>query len=225
MSDQTDAIGKTGLEQTYGELLKELESLENYLFESGLSEDSLFIDNIILRLKVWASEIDVQGGTLKALTEIGTLASKIQSRLDNIRSLTQDAGTFSTQRRPLAEIKSRFLESLDSLAMFVEPIKTIRTKSSTDGKDYLRGIEAHLQMSNFKEWMGKPGWFLLRNPLARARFPRLLGVIVTDPRRPTDTEIPNLALTEIVVEDLVTEREFHDVFMSESSSRSVCYQS
>ena len=225
MSDHTVAIGRTGLEQTYGELLKELESLEHDLFESGLSEDSLFIDNIILRLRVWASEIDIQGGTLIALTEIGTLASKIQSRLDDIRSLTKDAGTFSTQRRPLAETKSQFLESLDSLAMVVEAIKTIRIQSSTDRKDYASAIEAHLRMSSFKEWIRQPNWFLLRDPLARARFPHLLGVIVTDPRSPADTEIPNTALTELVIEGLVMERVFRDVFMSESSSKSVWYQS
>ena len=225
MSDQTDAIGRTGLEQTYEELLKDLESLEHDLFESKLLKDSLFIDNIILRLKVWASEINIQGGTLIALNNIGPLAWKIQSQLEDISSLTRNAGASSGHKRPLTEIKSRFLEPLDSLAMFVEPIKTIRTQSSTDGKDHASGIEAHLKMFNLKEWMGEPDWFFLRDPVAGARFPRLLGAIVTDPRSPTDSEIPNLSLTEIVREGLLRERVSSDVSIFRYLSKSVCYQS
>lgn len=84
MSDQKDAVGETGLEQSFAELLKNLESLELDLYKGGFAEDSFFIDNIILRLKVWASAIRIQDGTLGTISRIGPLATKIQSRLDVI---------------------------------------------------------------------------------------------------------------------------------------------
>ena len=109
--------------------------------------------------------------------------------------------------------------------MFVEPIKTIRTQSPTDGKDHASEIEAHRRTSDLKEWMGKPDWVFLPNPVAKARFPRLLGAIVTDPKSPTDSEIPGLSLSILGTEHPVIERVSSDVFISRSSSKSVCYQS
>ena len=223
MSDQTDAIGRTGLEQTFEELLKDLESLEHDLFRSGLSEDSLFIDNIILRLRVWASEINIKDGTLIAVNKIGPLAAKIQSRLDDISNLTKDARTSSTEKRPLAEKKNRFLESLDSLAMFVEPIKTISTQSSTDGEDHTSSIEAHLRKSNLKHWMGKSNWFFLRAPVPEARFSRLLGAIVANPSEALASFIPDFSLAGFGDEEVRRERS--NAYVGNTVSKSVCHQS
>ena len=223
MSDQTDAIGRTGLEQTFAELLKDLESLEHHLFRLELSEDSLFIDNIILRLRVLASEINIKDGTLIAVNKIGPLAAKIQSRLDDISTLTKDAETSPIEKRPLAEKKNQFLESLDSLAMFVEPIKTISTQSLTDGEDHTSSIEAHLRKSNLKHWMGKSNWVFLRAPVPKARFPRLLGAIVSNPSEPLASFIPNFSLTEFGDEHV--RREYSNAFVENSVSKSVCHQS
>lgn len=221
MSDQTDAIGRTSLELTFEELLKDLESLEHDLFKSKLLEDSLFIDNIILRLRIWTSEINIQDGTLIALNKIGPLAAKIQSRLDDISILTKDAATSSTEKRPLAEKKNRFLESLDSLAMFVEPIKTISTQSSTDGEDHTSSIEAHLRKSNLKHWMGKSNWVFLRVPLPKAHIPRLLGTIVEDPSEPFASF--HFSLAEFGDEHIRRERSTASV--ETVVSKSVCHQS
>ena len=219
------AVRRTGLEQTYEELLKDLESLEHDLYKDGLSEESLFIDNIILRLKVWASDINIQGGSLVTIDKIGPLAMKIQSRLDDIRSLTEDAKISSSQKRPLAENKSRFLESLDSLAMFVEPVKTIGAQSSTDKKDHAGRIDAYLIASGSYEWARKFKWFLLQMPFQSAHFPRLLGAIVTNPREPTTSEIFNLSLREVDTGGSIKETVLRDFSISESLSKSVSPQS
>lgn len=201
MSYQPDAIGSTGLEQTYEELLKDLESLEHDLFHSGLSEDSLFIDDIIVRLKVWASDINIQGGTLATVSKIGPLATKLQSRLDQLKSLTKSAGTSFTQNQAPTENGHQFLEYLNFLAMFVEPIKTVNTQTPSYKEDHASKIEGHLIMSNIREWIGKPDWIFLRTPVASPRFDHLLGAMVKDPSSPTDSWIRSLSLSELTPRD------------------------
>ena len=225
MSDQAIAVGRTGLEQTYEELLKDLESLERDFYEGGFSDESLFIDNFILRLKVWASDINIQGGSLITIDKIGLLAMKVQSRLDEITSLTEDAKTKFSQSRPLAENKNRFLESLDSLAMFVEPIKTIGAQSSTDKKDHASRIDSYLKLSDSYKWARKHNWFLIQSPFERADFPTLLGAVVTNPRIPIDFFIPLPSLTELGTCDSVKETVLRDFSVSDSPSKSVCAQS
>ena len=225
MGDQTIAVGKTGLEQTYQELLKGLESFERDLYKDGLSEESLFIDNFILRLKVWASDINIQGGSLITIDKIGPLAMKIQSRLDDITSLTEDAKKTFSQNQPLAENKSRFLESLDSLAMFVEPIKTIGAQSPTDKQDRASRIEFFLKVSDSYKWARKYNWFLIQTPFERAHFPDLLGAVVENPRDPIDFFIPLLSLPELGTRDFVKETVLRDFSVSDSLSKSVSPQS
>ena len=204
MSDQTDAIVRIGLEPTFEELLRELGSLEHDLFRSELLEDSVFIDNIILRLRIWASEINIQDGTLGTISKIGPLATTIQSRLDAIRSLTKSARTSSTQKQTLSENKDQFLRPMDSLAMFIEPIKTIMTQNPTDENDYVSSLEAHLRTSQIRQLMGEHRWYWLATPVERGGFSRQhgteefrfqlpLGAIVTDPAKPAVTQISHLS--------------------------------
>lgn len=225
MSDQNVVVGRIGLEQTYEELLTDLKSLVHDLFEGGLSGESFFIDNVILRLEVWALDINIQGGCLVTINKIGPLATRMQSQLDDIRSLIKDAKTSSSQKQFLAENKSHVLELLDSLAMFVEPIKTIRAQSSKDREDHTSKINAFLKTTHFSQWMREPDWFLLETPVGMAALDRLLGAVVANARMPLESLLSCGSLMQLGIKDSISDTVSRDFLMTKSLSESVFPQS
>ncbi|MCJ1401441.1 hypothetical protein MMC11_004654 [Xylographa trunciseda] len=177
------------LVRDYEALFEELQLLDRDLLERGATRDAVFINNMILRLKLWAADIDVAGGALNSAEKIGPLAIQIRMRLEDLKA---QCGHF---RFPLdrAEVtmtdhRQQFTQSMDSLSAFSEPLKTART-SSTNEADPIPKISAHLRQSSFyRNTHG--GWYLVREPLARRFEGFPLGSVVANADDPMLHYIP-----------------------------------
>jgi hypothetical protein len=221
MGDQIQAQRPRPLVEEYKRLLEELESLDRALLERGWSKDAVFIDNMILRLKVWAADIDIAGGALDSVDDIGLLAAQVRLRLDEIKSQCDAIRKVSgEQHLTLVDYKDQFAYSVDSLTAFAEPLKTLRTPSR-DGKiDTTSKINTHLRESAFypKTWAGN--WVLLDSPLPVRYIPILLGSVVASPTAPVNHYAPDVPVMGNFPADMVIHDQPDDFHIQGSSSQS-----
>ena len=149
MTNQITAVVPPSLEEDYKVLLMDLQLLERDLLERGCSKDAVFINNMILRLKVWAADIDVAGGALKSAEKIGPLATQIRLRLAELKAQCESfRHAPSKAGAELADYKHNFTQPIDSLSTFSEPLKTARTDLTKETGLILK-INARLIESSF----------------------------------------------------------------------------
>ena len=214
------------------ESLRRLEVLADPQRTTGSAEDAAFADDMLLRLRLWAADVQLDHQLFEWATRLGPISAALRDMLDELRQaiahFEDSLGSVETSKSPdqngsaKDKLKSAVARLIDD-SILLKAANSVPPEERTDDRclqlndDFKRSS----LVDNVQHAIRRT-YFLLDRPLPGDMLDRLLGAVVLNVKSP----LPNIIPGDSSQRPLVTSVHTHsvsDVQMNQSYTQK--YQS